>query len=95
MKAAITALVGGLCLSACVPDIMNTKPEVRGLEGTMELLNTPEMTYVAFLFLCMCWTISAILTNSSALDSWICLRLCFGHLSSFSFELDGTPIGIF
>lgn len=33
MKSVLAALVGGLILSACIPDIMNTKPEVRGLEG--------------------------------------------------------------
>lgn len=33
MKSVIAALIGGLLVSACIPDIMNTKPEVRGLEG--------------------------------------------------------------
>lgn len=33
MKSVIAATLGALMLSACVPDIMNTKPEVQGLEG--------------------------------------------------------------
>lgn len=33
MKHAIAALIGASLLSACIPDIMNTQPEVRGLEG--------------------------------------------------------------
>ncbi|MEL6693839.1 MAG: protease inhibitor I42 family protein [Pseudomonadota bacterium] len=33
MKSIITAAFGALMLSACVPDIMNTEPEVKGLEG--------------------------------------------------------------
>ncbi len=33
MKHAIAVLIGAGLLSACIPDIMNTEPEVRGLEG--------------------------------------------------------------
>ncbi|MEL6665677.1 MAG: protease inhibitor I42 family protein [Pseudomonadota bacterium] len=33
MKSVIAAAFGALMLSACVPDIMNTEPEVKGLEG--------------------------------------------------------------
>ena len=33
MKSIIAAAFGALMLSACVPDIMNTEPEVKGLEG--------------------------------------------------------------
>ena len=33
MKSVIAATLGTLMLSACVPDIMNTEPEVKGLEG--------------------------------------------------------------
>ena len=33
MKSVIAATFGALMVSACIPDIMNTKPEVQGLEG--------------------------------------------------------------
>lgn len=33
MRQALLILAAGVILGACVPDIMNTKPEVRGLEG--------------------------------------------------------------
>ena len=33
MKSLITATLGALMVSACIPDIMNTEPEVKGLEG--------------------------------------------------------------
>ena len=33
MKHAIALLLAASLLSACIPDIMNTQPEVRGLEG--------------------------------------------------------------
>ena len=33
MKSVIAAAFGALMLSACFPDIMNTEPEVKGLEG--------------------------------------------------------------
>lgn len=33
MKSVIAAVFGALLVSACIPDIMNTEPEVRGLEG--------------------------------------------------------------
>ena len=33
MKSVIAATLGALMVSACIPDIMNTKPEVKGLEG--------------------------------------------------------------
>ena len=33
MKHALAVLIGVGLLSACIPDIMNTEPEVRGLEG--------------------------------------------------------------
>lgn len=33
MRQALLILAAGAVLAACVPDIMNTKPEVRGLEG--------------------------------------------------------------
>ncbi|MFN3213171.1 MAG: protease inhibitor I42 family protein [Henriciella sp.] len=33
MKSTIAILSSVFLLSACIPDIMNTKPEVRGLEG--------------------------------------------------------------
>lgn len=33
MKSLIAATLGALMVSACIPDIMNTEPEVKGLEG--------------------------------------------------------------
>ena len=33
MKSVIAATLGALMVSACIPDIMNTEPEVKGLEG--------------------------------------------------------------
>lgn len=33
MKSVIAASLGALMVSACIPDIMNTEPEVKGLEG--------------------------------------------------------------
>ena len=33
MKSIIAATLGALMVSACIPDIMNTEPEVKGLEG--------------------------------------------------------------
>lgn len=33
MRSAIAIFLGASLLSACIPDIMNTQPEVRGLEG--------------------------------------------------------------
>ena len=33
MKHLIALTLGASLLAACIPDIMNTKPEVRGLEG--------------------------------------------------------------
>ncbi|MEL7042916.1 MAG: protease inhibitor I42 family protein [Pseudomonadota bacterium] len=33
MKHVAASLIGASLLSACIPDIMNTEPEVRGLEG--------------------------------------------------------------
>lgn len=33
MKRAIALVLGAGLLTACIPDIMNTQPEVRGLEG--------------------------------------------------------------
>ena len=33
MKPVLAAALGALMVSACIPDIMNTKPEVQGLEG--------------------------------------------------------------
>ena len=33
MKSFIAATLGALMVTACIPDIMNTEPEVKGLEG--------------------------------------------------------------
>lgn len=33
MKSVIAATLGALMVTACIPDIMNTEPEVKGLEG--------------------------------------------------------------
>ena len=33
MKSLATMIIGAAFLTACIPDIMNTKPEVQGLEG--------------------------------------------------------------
>ena len=33
MKTFVAIIVGASILTACIPDIMNTKPEVQGLEG--------------------------------------------------------------
>ncbi len=44
MKVGFTLVAAAALLAACVPDIMNTEPEVRGLEGaaTVQTLTDPE-----------------------------------------------------
>ena len=44
MKTAIALALGAGLLTACIPDIMNTEPEVRGLEGAapVQTLTDPQ-----------------------------------------------------